>query len=74
MAEAEEAPDLLSALPDALLLRVACVIGHRDKEEPSWCPQHLCRLRACSRRVCRQRACRTLVAPLPVPTRFQRSR
>jgi hypothetical protein len=73
MAEAE-APDLLSALPDALLLRVACVIGHRDKEEPSWCPQHLCRLRACSRRACRQLALRTRVAPLPVPHAFPRAR
>jgi len=49
---ATEAPDMLSALPDALLLRIFTVVGHgsaKENKEAAWFPQHLCRLRAVSR-------------------------
>ena len=51
MAQAVEPPgeDRLSALPEALLLRVICAVGRSDAEQPAWLPEHLCRLRACSR-------------------------
>ena len=40
--------DALSSLPSPLLLHVAMHVGC-EKHQPSWQPQHLCRLRAVNR-------------------------